>query len=99
MTLIEPLCTVAVGLGGLSLALSLASLLGRHTDEPEAPAVVPAPTITEPDKSSERISLKMTGARLKKLCQQHRIHNAKWRAAARKTCMVRALHAAGVTHG
>ena len=98
MTPIEPLCTVAVGLSGVSLALSLASLVGRLANEPDPPQETAPVTIAEPAKPSQRVSLKLSGAELKKLCQQHRIHNAKWRASARKTCMVRALHAAGVTH-
>ena len=94
----ETLCTVAVAMAGVSLTLSLASLLGQSQGDPP-PAPMPEVVVTEPDMPTEKVSLLMTGAQLKKLCQQHRIHNARWRASARKTAMVRALFAAGVTHG
>ena len=94
----ETLCTVAVAMAGVSLTLSLASLLGQSQGDPP-PAPTPEVVVTDPDMPTEKVSLLMTGAQLKKLCQQHRIHDARWRASARKTAMVRALFAAGVTHG
>ena len=94
----ETLCTVAVAMAGVSLTLSLASLLGQSQGDPPPPPEAEV-VATEPARPVEKVSLLMTGARLKKLCQQHRIHNARWRASARKTAMVRALFAAGVTHG
>ena len=36
---------------------------------------------------------------LVQLCRNHQIHNAKWRATAKKAAMADALLAAGVTHG
>ena len=94
----ETLCTVAVAMAGVSLTLSLASLLGQSQGDPP-PAPTPEAVVKEPDMPTEKVSLLMSAVQLKKLCQQHRIHDAKWRASARKTAMVRALFAAGVTHG
>lgn len=54
-------------------------------------------TAQETVPSTKAVSLQMTSVELRKLCQLHRINNAKWRNRAIKTEMVRALYANGVT--
>ena len=112
MTSLQPFCVLAVALAGSSLALSVAALVGRnattdHRLSVDGPAtataapVVPArpqPKPSSPTAPSQAVSLQMSCKELKRLCQQNKVHNARWRASARKTAMVRALHAAGIRH-
>ena len=91
----EPICTVAVAMAGVSLTLSVASLLNQNSSfEPDeaSPAKPPAPAVGP----VRNVSLKMSAVELRRLCQRHRIHNARWRNSANKTVMVQALFAAGV---
>ena len=92
----EPICTVAVAMAGVSLTLSVASLLSQNSSfEPDeaSSAKPPAPVVGTPVR---KVSLKMTAVELRRLCQRHQIHNARWRNAAAKPAMVQALFAAGV---
>ena len=91
----EPICLVAVAMAGVSLTLSVASLLSQNSSfEPDeaSPAKPPALAVGPVRK----VSLKMTAVELRRLCQRHQIHNARWRNAAAKPAMVQALFAAGV---
>ena len=91
----EPICTVAVAMAGVSLTLSVASLLGQNSSvasDEASSAKPPAPTAGP----VRNVSLKMSAIELRRLCQRHQIHNARWRNAAAKTAMVQALFAAGV---
>ena len=92
----EPICLVAVAMAGVSLTLSVASLLSQKSRfEPDeaSPAKPPAPVAVTPVR---KVSLKMSAIELRRLCQRHQIHNARWRNAAAKPAMVQALFAAGV---
>lgn len=98
----EPICTLAIGLAGLSLILQLIAALSSApamaTAEPK-PSSAPLPVMFTPEPAPRRISLQFTRKELYDLCRDHKIKNGYWRARARKTEMVQALCAAGVTHG
>lgn len=91
----EPICTVAVAMAGVSLTLSLASLLGSRST-PAKPAKRPVasrPLAAKQVTLSERPSLKLTRDQLLEHARALGIGNARWRNSARKTELCQAIQA------
>ena len=101
------ICELAVAMAGTSLVLQLASAVASGSRSTEDASPDPVVVTLEPElRPMNGISIQpVTSGRewsrrnLLKLCQQHQVHTAEWRAYARKGALASALLSMGVTHG
>ena len=86
----EFLCTLAVAMAGVSLTLSVASLLGQNSSEASSAR---NPAVPKQAVLSERPSLKLSRGQLLEIARSLGIGNARWRNSARKTELLEAITA------